>query len=164
MDQLYLIIFTRIASTEGFMVGVAIICLLLFVHHTKREAGLFLTCAILMMVSVVMLKNLFSVQRPEERLIEVTGHAFPSGHASGSAFLALSVIFLTSHLPKPARSIIWTVVLIITLLIGYSRLQLGVHTPLQVFAGLMLGTAWLVIFIFSIKFLNNKNNSFEATS
>ena len=98
------------------------------------------------MVSTTLLKNLFQVTRPLDGLIEASGYAFPSGHASGAMFLGLAICFLSRTLATPLRYSIYTVTILIIFIIGVSRVVYGVHTPLQVLAGFLLGLLWAFIF------------------
>ena len=77
-------------------------------------------------------------------LITVAGKSFPSGHAMGSTICygALLLAFLPLAAPRWRRWIVGLVVLLV-LLIGLSRLALGVHFLSDVLGGLVLGMAWL---------------------
>lgn len=151
MNDIYLFLFTVIASSEGFVVATVLICAFLLLNKRKMEAALFCTTSVLLMISVQTLKELFRIPRPSESLIEATGYAFPSGHATGSIFLTLSIIFLTRNTPTVLRYSIWTTAAVLALLIGASRIHLGVHTPTQVLAGYALGFLCMVLFLVTRK-------------
>lgn len=92
----------------------------------------------------VLLKILFHTPRPFVLLPEVSslfgqsGYAFPSGHASFFGALAFSIFFL--H--KKAGYIF----MLFALLVGIARIAAGVHFPVDILGGLILGaiTAYLV--------------------
>jgi undecaprenyl-diphosphatase len=93
------------------------------------------------------LKGVFRRARPE---VVDSGYAagfysFPSGHATVAVgFYGALALILAYHLRGPAR---WAVVLIgtaVVLLIGFSRLYLGVHYPTDVLAGFLAAPLWLV--------------------
>ena len=104
----------------------------------STAGGVFLT---------TVLKGVFRRARPE--LVD-SGYAagfysFPSGHATVAVgFYGALALILAYHLRGPAR---WTVVLVgtaLVLLIGFSRLYLGVHYPTDVLAGFLAAPLWLV--------------------
>lgn len=64
---------------------------------------------------------------------EPHSHSFPSGHAATSFACATVVAALVPSLRLPA--------LVLAAAIGYSRLYVGVHYPLDVLAGALLGVA-----------------------
>lgn len=72
------------------------------------------------------------------------GKSFPSGHAMGSFVLVgVLVLVVLPLLPRRAR---WPVVALgvaVVVLIGFSRLGLGVHYPSDVVGGWVIGAAWL---------------------
>jgi undecaprenyl-diphosphatase len=75
-----------------------------------------------------------------------TGKSFPSGHTQ-SALVGYGILLLV-FLPVIARR--WRPVLavaaaIVVLLIGFSRIALGVHYLSDVIGGLLVGSAWLLL-------------------
>ncbi len=77
--------------------------------------------------------------------IRETGFSFPSGHATGSmAFYGFVAFLLCRWYPRYAKAIIATTTALV-LMIGFSRLYLGVHFPSDVIAGYLLSILWLAI-------------------
>lgn len=72
------------------------------------------------------------------------GYSFPSGHALGS-LVCLGVIAasLSPVLPGAERYYLWPVCGVLVLVVGFARVELGVHYPSDVIAGWLLGAAWL---------------------
>ena len=62
------------------------------------------------------------------------GYSFPSGHSVMSSSVVGGVAYLLKH-----RKLLCALLIGLILLIGFSRLWLGVHTPQDVFAGLLIG-------------------------
>ncbi len=62
------------------------------------------------------------------------GYSFPSGHSATSASVLGGVAYLLRH-----KKILCTLLICLVLLIGFSRLWLGVHTPQDVVCGLSIG-------------------------
>lgn len=84
--------------------------------------------------------------RPEvvQHLVEVTDMSFPSGHAMLSAITYLTLGAMLSRLEERAslRYFFPLVAVVLTLLIGLSRIYLGVHYPTDVLGGWAAGMVW----------------------
>jgi undecaprenyl-diphosphatase len=89
--------------------------------------------------------------RPRPDLVAHLAHAysssFPSGHAMLSAvtYLTLGVLLARAHERRRTKIIVMTYGVTLTVLIGLSRIYLGVHWPTDVMAGWALGTAWAAL-------------------
>jgi undecaprenyl-diphosphatase len=92
------------------------------------------------------LKFGFARPRPDlvAHLAEVQSASFPSGHAmiSAIAYLTLGVLLTRVHKQRRTKIIIMSYAILLTLMIGLSRIYLGVHWPTDVLAGWALGAAW----------------------
>lgn len=98
------------------------------------------------MVLSTLLKLGYARPRPDlvPHGVEVYTASFPSGHALGSAVVFLTIGGLLSW-SQPRRSIkiyIMTLAVLLTILVGVSRVYLGVHWPTDVLAGWTIGAAW----------------------
>lgn len=96
------------------------------------------------------LKRIIQRPRPEGfRLIEQSGYSFPSGHSMASmAFYGLIIYFVYKYVKnKVARNIICTILSLLIILIGISRIYLGVHYASDVIAGFVVSIAYLVIYV-----------------
>jgi undecaprenyl-diphosphatase len=89
--------------------------------------------------------------RPRPDLVAHLSHAysssFPSGHAMLSAvtYLTLGVLLARAHQQRRTKIIVLTYGVTLTVLIGLSRIYLGVHWPTDVMAGWALGAAWAAL-------------------
>ena len=87
--------------------------------------------------------------RPEvvTQLIQVSGLSYPSGHSLAAASLYLTVaILVCRHLQRTGHQIaILAMTVAIILLVGISRIYLGVHYPSDVASGISLGAAWALL-------------------
>jgi undecaprenyl-diphosphatase len=118
-----------------------LISLGLLLYKQTRKVGILALISLLCvyLIDNVILKNLFERIRPYEiisgiqLLIEKqSSFSFPSGH-TGSAFAA-AIVFL-KLLPKRYG----ISAIIVAVLIGFSRLYLGVHFPIDVIFGALIG-------------------------
>lgn len=147
-------IFTFLGSTAALL-SLLIISVFLMLWQKKRWETLFLVIALSGGVLFnQLLKWMFHRQRPAfHRLIEETGYSFPSGHSMVSFIFygmlgMLFFMFLRNRTPKIVIAIT-TIALI--LLIGISRVYLGVHYPSDVLAGFAAGGAWLTICLMGLR-------------
>ncbi len=76
--------------------------------------------------------------------VEVYTASFPSGHALGAAvvFLTLGGLLSWSQPRRRIKIYILSTAVVLTILVGVSRVYLGVHWPTDVLAGWTIGAAW----------------------
>jgi undecaprenyl-diphosphatase len=95
------------------------------------------------------LKFGFDRPRPDlvAHLVEVSTLSFPSGHAMGSAvtYLTLGALLARTQPRRRIKIYVLTVAVLLTLMVGVSRVYLGVHWPTDVLAGWCAGSAWALI-------------------
>jgi undecaprenyl-diphosphatase len=93
------------------------------------------------------LKEHYQRQRPETAKWEETSMSFPSGHAKMSAVVYLTLgALLAQRSPRKRVKVFWlSLAIFLTLLIGCSRVYLGVHYPSDVLAGWLAGAAWAIL-------------------
>ena len=116
---------------------------------SRRTLGAFLFVEAGVGLSVAhLLKPLFARARPmiEPHLTEAAGLSFPSGHASNSTivFLSIALLIVSSAPYSGFRRFAIAIASLLAAGIGISRIYLGVHWPSDVMAGWMLGIAWVI--------------------
>ena len=133
------------------VVGVAVFLTLV----GNRRTALFLSVSVLggTIVSTV-LKMLFDRPRPDlTGVAKVFTASFPSGHATISAVVYLTLGAILAEIAATRRLTIFFffAAAFLTIIVGLSRIYLGVHFPTDVVAGWSIGSAWalLCLLVFS---------------
>jgi len=107
------------------------------------------------------LKEIFHRSRPAGALIAETSSSFPSAHSVISVAFYAFVFYLLARNTKCCFSkyLLISGVFIAPILLGFSRLYLGVHYLSDVLAGYAIGDVWFLIGVYGIKFINRKRIS-----
>ena len=133
------------------------------------------SAALLVFVSVAggqVLSSLLKlgIDRPRPELVshlaEVYTMSFPSGHAMLSAVTYLTLGALLARIEKRRATKIYvlSVAVLITVLVGASRVYLGVHWPSDVLAGWCAGFAWAMLCWLVANFLRQRGGLREKPS
>ena len=100
---------------------------------------------------VAVVKHVVGRSRPvaADRLVAAGGAAFPSGHAAQSVacYAALAVVVATTSRTTKVRVLAWVSAATIALVVGASRVYLGVHWPSDVVSGWLLAGGWLLTLV-----------------
>lgn len=156
---------TNFGGVIGLIVIAIIISTILIIKKQKLMGFLVLLNLPLSGALNQILKRIVQRPRPTEyRLIEESGYSFPSGHSMVSAAFYGFLIYLIFKNVKDKKikwlSIISLSVLII--LIGVSRIYLGVHYTSDVLAGFVISISYLVIFTSIVNdYLDNPKDNEE---
>ncbi len=71
-------------------------------------------------------------------------YSFPSGHALLTTCFALTLAWILARGRGRARAVgVWAAALLVPLLVGWSRVELGVHFATDVLGGLAIALLWL---------------------
>jgi undecaprenyl-diphosphatase len=141
--------FTALGSTAVLsLITVGVVGWLLLLRKYKPALLAVLAIAGGALISTA-LKSGFARARPD--LVPhgdvVTSMSFPSGHAMSSAvvYLTLAALLVRVQTTHRRKVYLMAVAIVLTLLIGVSRVYLGVHWPSDVLAGWCLGSAWALL-------------------
>lgn len=152
---------TSLGSSTILTIIVLLVVLFLLLKKEYRSIIYVLSASIGGGILVQVLKFIFSRERPDTALYlasEIT-MSFPSGHSAMSAVVYLSLAVLISRIENSRKSRIFiiTAALIISFIVGLSRIYLSVHYPTDVLAGWMIGLFW-ALFCWFIAVLIEKRN------
>lgn len=115
--------------------------------------------------SMVVLKNIFERPRPNLSYYIESGFSFPSGHSTMAvAFYGFIIYFLLQNIKNiKYKFIAIPILLVIILLIGFSRMYLGVHYLTDVLGGFILGGICLYssIFIFETSVYKKRSKTIK---
>jgi undecaprenyl-diphosphatase len=96
-----------------------------------------------------LLKLAFERARPDlvPHGSHVSSASFPSGHSMMAAvvYLTLGVLLARVEPRRRTKAYVLSVAVILTLLVGVSRVYLGVHWPTDVLAGWSIGAGWALL-------------------
>lgn len=100
-------------------------------------------------IASVLLKYVFDRPRPDlvphESIVYTT--SFPSGHSmmAATTYLTLAVLLMQIDPRRRVRAFFLGAALLVTVLVGVSRVYLGVHWPSDVLAGWGMGALWALL-------------------
>ena len=128
----------------------------------KRATALFVVVAIAGGgLAANLLKLLFVRERPDvvPHLVFVDSASFPSAHAMNSAvtFLTLGALLARTQKDWRVKAYLLGAAILITLIVGFSRVYLGVHWPTDVVAGWIVGATWAILCSLVAKLLQGRH-------
>lgn len=147
----YLMRFVSIFGDRGFYV----IMFPLAYWFWRREDAIRLTILLCISIYVnIALKQLFHQPRPEAMaLIDMEGFAFPSGHAQHA-------VVMWGFLALNGRKY-FKLAIVMAITIGISRLYLGVHWPIDLAGGWLIGAILLFSFVLCERRWNKKTRIYS---
>ena len=140
---------TKLSNPEVMVVItiISIITCIKFIKNKKLSLGIILNLVGITLINQI-LKFTFKRERPTGyRLIEMSGYSFPSGHAMASlAFYGLLIYIIKRLVKNKSLKILLIIINIaIIILIGVSRIYLGVHYLSDVLTGYSISIIYLLI-------------------
>ncbi|GJD48179.1 hypothetical protein OPKNFCMD_0895 [Methylobacterium crusticola] len=140
---------TAFGSVFGIVYVTACVVLYLAVTARRRAAVFVLAAVGGGEILSTGLKMLYHRPRPElvPHGMETFTASFPSGHAmlSAIAYLTLAILLARVERGRRVKTFVMSLGVITTLLVGVSRVYLGVHWPSDVLAGWCVGAAWAAL-------------------
>lgn len=134
-----------------------LLSLIILIFSKDKKMGLIILINLFVSILLnLIFKGIIQRDRPlEDFLIEESGYSFPSGHSMVSmAYYGLLMYFVFKKVDdKEIKYIIMFLLGFLILLIGFSRIYLGVHYASDVIGGFLISIVYL---IWVIKLLNLK--------
>jgi undecaprenyl-diphosphatase len=143
----FLLAVSKIVSFLGsgvFTWGLSAVCaVLLAIRRRWAEVGVLLAGMALTSIGFHEIKDAVDRPRPDDPLVDTAGSSFPSGHAAHSVlYIWLAVTIVLRLRPGMARaSAVVAAGIVLTILVGLSRVYLNVHYFSDVAGGWALGAA-----------------------
>lgn len=137
---------TALGSVAVLTLLVALVIGLLLLKHRRRTALFILVATVGGTTIGSGFKAALARPRPDivPHLMEVTSLSFPSGHSmmSSVVYLTLGALLGQTMARRREKIYLFGAAIFLTVLVGLSRVYLGVHYPTDVLAGWSAGTAW----------------------
>ena len=141
--------YIKLVTKLGNATTIIVVCILLLI--LKRRYGIFITINVIVTILInLILKNIFVRNRPNILIIiKEGGYSFPSGHSMISIALYGYLFYLAYKKidNRILKILVCLLLSIIIMLIGISRIYLGVHYASDVLAGYLVSVSILIIFI-----------------
>lgn len=156
----FMLLVTHLHSAPGIIV-LAILLALYF--HFRKAPYWVLTVAVAVpggMLLNVLLKYAYQRARPsfEEPLLTLSTYSFPSGHAAAATLLygviACYLVMTSRRWSRRVLAMLGAVLMV--LLVGTSRVYLGVHYPSDILAAVVESCGWLAVCITSLSTLRRR--------
>ena len=139
---------TALGSFTCLFLLVAAVAVMLWILN-RRETATYLVLAIVGGTALsTALKMIIDRPRPDlTGIVQVFTSSFPSGHATMSAvtFLTLGACLAAATENRRLRVFAYGYAVLLTVIVGMSRIYLGVHYPTDVAGGWAVGAAWAAL-------------------
>jgi undecaprenyl-diphosphatase len=157
--------FTALGSFSVLILIASAVVGFLFLAGHRRIAFIILCSIATGILASQMLKWGFDRPRPElvPHHTSVYTKSFPSGHAMLSAVVYLTLGILLARTQKNIRIklFLYFVAIFITLIVGISRIYLGVHWPTDVLAGWAVGISWALLSWIAVVSLQSSSKTLD---
>ena len=143
-------IFTIFTNMGGAYALLAITILLVLIKRNKKVSLFIAINLVAVFAASQIFKFIFRRDRPMEIfLVNASGYSFPSGHAMVSCAFYLYILYLINRKiqNRALKFIFSTLMILLILLIGFSRIYLGVHYLTDVIGGWILAVGYFMLFL-----------------
>lgn len=156
---------TALGSGAVLLLIVALAAGFLALTRHSRQMWLLLAASVLGAVGSASIKGLIGRERPDEtlHLAEVSSASFPSGHAMIGAvvWLTLAAVLSATRERRRERLYIIAGALLVTGIIGLTRVYLRVHYTTDVLAGWSVGLCWTVLCLAAARWVERRDEAMK---
>jgi undecaprenyl-diphosphatase len=141
--------YTALGGTGILVIIVLAVTSFYVIQGRYREMLFLLTAVIGATLLSIILKDVFGRPRPQliPDGIYYTSASFPSGHAllAAATYLTLGTILAELMPRNRLKAFVLLLAFFLMILVGFTRVYLGVHWPTDVLAGWTIGSVWATI-------------------
>ena len=150
------IFISHVADTGIMLTILLMLAFFLYEKKDPRDFFIILFSGAMAMFITYTLKLVLKVPRPEHMLVLEDGYRFPSGHATMAAVvMSLGMYYAHRYVhDKHVRYFLYISAFAWYVLVSYSRLYLGVHYPIDVIVGGVVGISSTFFVIKIFKYLH----------
>jgi len=153
-----IMLFITFLGKHQFLIPANLVLIFYFLLVNKQSwfSIRVITISISSLVLMLLLKQLFQRKRPLSPLLKAAkGLSFPSGHAIMAVTFYGLLIYILQHTIDAGwlKLFVTFLLILLVLLIGFSRIYLRVHYTSDVLGGFIIGLLWLIISLAMIKWL-----------
>ncbi len=153
-----MIFFTDIGSPGSIFLYCLVLVMLMWLHRKYTHLIQFIITVISAAFVAVLTKEITKIPRPHGGLVSEIGYSFASAHAMiATVFFVLIIHSYRNHFKTTlTKSLFVGANIVLVLLVGLSRVYLGVHYMTDVLAGFFIG---LILSCLSILIYNKHINT-----
>ena len=156
---------TALGGVTVLTLVTAIVAIFLALKRLWLTMTLILLSTISGAIAVSVAKSIVARPRPDlvDHLVTVNSASFPSGHATSSAivYLTIAAVIMQIVRGRPLRIYILSVAVLLVGAIGCSRVYLGVHWPSDVLTGWGFGALWALMWWGIAAFVRIKRSALQ---
>ena len=167
MSKNLILIVKGITSIGGPLMVIGICAFLVFYPKTRWNFGVMVAFGSLITFTTgFIFKSIFARERPDIlQLVHEGSYSYPSGHAAVSVvmYLLLAFYIYKTIKSKKMRNFLIIICTIVPIIIGLSRVYLGIHYMTDIIGGWILGILMTLVSYKLYKILNIEGGKVEKT-
>jgi undecaprenyl-diphosphatase len=155
---------TNIGSPLNIWMVCLCLILILWLHKKYHHVAQFFFSMLCITGVVYAIKFLVKLQRPVGGMISESGYSFASGHAAfAMMFFLLAAYSYRKHIKSVfVKNSLFVLGLLCALLVGFSRVYLGVHYATDVLVGFLIGLAVFAISVLILDSYERERNVIDS--